>query len=110
MAGYLITSGICALIWGGEGDFALTVSNQSIIIGLCYANGLSPISGKYGWGCGVLAGGLHYLLVTAVPALHGGFCLYNGGFTAALICLMLVPQLERFCKTKEERALAKASK
>ena len=110
MVGYLLTSGLCGLIWGGEGDFALTVSNQSIIIGLCYANGLSPISGKYGWGCGVLAGGLHYLLVTAVPALHGGFCLYNGGFTAALICLMLVPQLERFCKTKEERALAKASK
>ena len=110
MVGYLFASGICGLIWGGEGDFALTVSNQSIIIGLCYANGLSPISGKYGWGCGVLAGGLHYLLVTAVPALHGGFCLYNGGFTAALICLMLVPQLERFCKTKEERALAKASK
>ena len=77
------------------------------MIGLCYANGLSPISGKYGWGCGVLAGGLHYLLVTAVPSLHGGFLLYNGGFTAALICLMLVPQLERFCKTKEERQLAK---
>lgn len=110
MVGYLLTSGIFGLIYGGEGSFALTVSNQSIIIGLCYANGLSPISGKYGWGCGVLAGGLHYLLVTAVPALHGGFCLYNGGFTAALICLMLVPQLERFCKTKEERALAKASK
>ena len=110
MVGYLLTSGIFGLIYGGEGNFALTVSNQSIIIGLCYANGLSPISGKYGWGCGVLAGGLHYLLVTAVPALHGGFCLYNGGFTAALICLMLVPQLERFCKTKEERALAKASK
>lgn len=110
MVGYLLTSGIFGLIYGGEGSFALTVSNQAIVIGLCYANGLSPISGKYGWGCGVLAGGLHYLLVTAVPVLHGGFCLYNGGFTAALICLMLVPQLERFCKTKEERALAKASK
>jgi hypothetical protein len=42
--------------------------------------------------------------------MHGGFCLYNGGFTAALICLMFVPQLEKFCKTKEERALAKNSK
>ncbi len=107
MVGYVLTSAIFELLYGGEGDFALTVGNQTVMIGLCYANGLSPISGKYGWGCGVLAGGLHYLLVTAVPSLHGGFLLYNGGFTAALICLMLVPQLERFCKTKEERALAK---
>ena len=42
--------------------------------------------------------------------MHGGFCLYNGGFTAALICLMLIPQLEKFCKTKEERKLLKAEK
>ena len=46
---------------------------------------------------------MHYVLVTSVPTLHGGYCLYNGGFTAALICLILVPSLERFCRTKEER-------
>ena len=108
MVGYIITSYLFAWISGMlGGTFSLTIANQAILIGLCYANGLSPISGTYGFGYGVLAGGLHYLLVTAVPDMHGGFCLYNGGFTAALICLMLVPQLERFCKTKEERALAK---
>ena len=113
MAGYVVTSylfGFIAKALGNEA-FALTVSNQSILIGLCYANGLSPISGKYGWGYGMLAAGLHYLLVTAVPDMHGGFCLYNGGFTAALICLLFVPQLEKFCKTKEERkALQKVEK
>ena len=110
MVGYVLTSTLTGLVYGGEGDFALTVGNQTIMIGLCYANGLSPISGKYGFGAGVLAGGLHYLLVTAVPSMHGGFLLYNGGFTAALICLLFVPQLERFCKTKEERKLAKTAK
>ena len=110
MVGYVLTSMVFGWLYQGEGDFALTVGNQSIMIGLCYANGMSPISGKYGFGAGVLAGGLHYLLVTAVPDLHGGFCLYNGGFTAALICLLLVPQLEKFCKTKEQRNLAKTSK
>ena len=50
------------------------------------------------------------MLVSAVPDTHGGFLLYNGGFTAALICILVVPQLERFCKTKEERKLAKAEK
>ena len=107
MAGYVLTSTIFGWLYGGEGDYALTIGNQSILIGLCFANGLSPVSGKYGFGAGILAGGLHYLLVTAVPALHGGFCLYNGGFTAALICLLLIPQLERFCKTKEERKALK---
>ena len=112
MAGYMLTSflfGGIAKALGAE-SYSLTVGAQGILIGLCYANGLSPIAGKYGFGYGILAGGLHYLLVTAVPDLHGGFCLYNGGFTAALICLLFVPQLEKFCKTKEERKLAKAVK
>ena len=97
------------LLLGGE-NYGLTIGSQSILIGLCYANGLSPITGKYGIGYGMLAAGLHYLLVTAVPDMHAGFCLYNGGFTAALICLLFVPQLEKFCKTKEERKAAKAQK
>ncbi len=112
MVGYIVTSFLFGWIAKGLGveNYGLTISNQSILIGLCYANGLSPVSGKYGFGYGMLASGLHYLLVTAVPDMHGGFCLYNGGFTAALICLMLVPQLEKFCKTKEERKLAKVAK
>ena len=108
MLGYMVTSFLFGWIFQGEGSFGLTIGSQSILIGLCYANGLSPISGKYGWGYGALAGGLHYLLVTAVPDMHGGFCLYNGGFTAALICLMLVPQLEKFCKTREQRRAGSA--
>ena len=112
MAGYMIASFLFGWIFkllGGE-SYGLTIGSQSILIGLCYANGLSPISGKYGVGYGMLAAGLHYLLVTAVPDMHGGFCLYNGGFTAALICLLFVPQLEKFCKTKEERKEAKLTK
>ena len=111
MVGYMVTSFLFAWIAKllGVESFGLTIGNQSILIGLCYANGLSPITGKYGIGYGMLAAGLHYLLVTAVPDMHGGFCLYNGGFTAALICLLFIPQLERFVKTKDERKAAKQS-
>ena len=90
------------------GSFAQAASAQAIVVGLCYANGLSPITDKYGWKFGVLAAVMHYLLVTSVPSLHGGFCLYNGGFTAALICIILVPELERFFKTKDEKNALKA--
>ena len=76
---------------------------QAIVVGLCYASGLAPIAGVYGPFFGIVAGAAHYTLVTSVPALHGGFCLYNGGFTSVLIAMMLVPQLEIFFKTKAER-------
>ena len=36
----------------------------------------------------IVFGVLHYALVTSVPFTHGGFLLYNGGFTAALICFL----------------------
>jgi len=110
MLGYFVASvvfGWIAPLVGGE--FAFKINAQAIVVGLCYANGLSPIADKYGWHYGFIAAVMHYVLVTSVPTLHGGYCLYNGGFTAALICLILVPELEKFFKTKEERKLKKAS-
>ena len=111
MLGYFVASTVCG--WLSPlvgGNFTLSVNAQAICVGLCYANGLSPIADKYGWRYGFLAAVLHYLLVTSVPTLHGGYCLYNGGFTAALICIILVPELERFCKTKDEKKALKAEK
>ena len=111
MLGYVVAStvfGWLSPLVGG--NFTLPVNAQAIVVGLCYANGLSPIADKYGWKYGFVAAVMHYLLVTSVPNLHGGFCLYNGGFTAALICIILVPELERFFKTKDERKALKAAK
>ena len=111
MLGYFVASTVCGWLSPlGGGNFTLAVNAQAICVGLCYANGLSPIADKYGWRYGFLAAVLHYLLVTSVPTLHGGYCLYNGGFTAALICIILVPELERFCKTKDEKKALKAEK
>ncbi len=111
MLGYFVAStvmGWIAPVFGG--NFVYTINNQAIVVGLCYANGLSPIADKYGWRYGFIAAVMHYLLVTSVPNMHGGFCLYNGGFTAALICILLVPELERFFKTKHDRKEAKLLK
>ena len=90
-------------------EFAQAINAQAVVVGLCFANALSPISGKYGWGVGVLAGAAHYLLVTSVPDLHGGFCLYNGGFTAGFICMIFLPVLEGLCRTMDDRRAAKAN-
>jgi len=85
------------------GNFTLAINAQAICVGLCFASGLSPIADKYGWHYGFIASIIHYLLVTSMPNLHGGFCLYNGGLTAAITCLILAPELERLCHTKDER-------
>ena len=107
MVGYVaasfIAKGACALL-GTE--FTLAINAQAIVIGLCFADGLSPIVGTYGWLIGIFAGMAHYVFVTCVPLLHGGYCLYNGGFTAAVVCFLFVPVLEHFFKTKEERKAA----
>jgi len=86
------------------------INAQGIVAGVCFASGLAPIAGVYGWLAGIVAGCAHYVLVTSVPAVHGGFCLYNGGFTSVVIALLLVPQLEMFFKTKAQRKEAKAAK
>ena len=85
------------------GEYVQYLHSQSIIVGLCYANGLSPIADKYGWFYGFCAAMAHFCMVTTVPQLHGGMCLYNGGFTAALVCLLMLPSLERHFRTKRER-------
>ena len=108
MLGYLAASWLFrAFSQLTGGSFTGAINAQAIMVGLCYANGLSPISKKYGWEYSFLAGIMHYTLVTSVPLLHGGYCLYNGGFTAAFVCLLLIPILERFTKTKQERLAQK---
>lgn len=104
MLGYVVSSfGLGAISHALGGDFKNVLNAQPIAVGLCFATGLSPISGRYGLLAGMVGAALHLCMVTVLPSLHGGFCLYNGGFTAALVCLMIVPQLERFCKTRTER-------
>ena len=111
MVGYVAASFAAKFVCSLTGaEFSMAVNAQAIVIGLCFANGLSPVAGEYGWLAGVLFGMAHYTLVTCVPLLHGAFCLYNGGFTAAFCCFLFVPVLEAFCKTKTERKQLKAGK
>lgn len=84
------------------GVTAFPVNGQALVIGLCYASGLAPIAGTFGPVAGIVAGALHCVLVTTVPLVHGGFCLYNGGFTAGIVCFILVPVLEHWRREKEK--------
>ena len=85
--------------------FAMAINAQTAVVGACFANGLSPITGRYGWKFGAAAGVLQYVFVACVPLLHGGYCLYNGGLTDAFVCFLMVPVLEHFFEPKEHRVL-----
>lgn len=103
MIGYVIMG-----LLNRAGVTAFPVNAQAIVVGLCFASGLAPISGEYGILAGIVAGMLHYCLVTSVPAIHGGFNLYNGGFTAGIVCFLYVPILEHYFKSKAQRKGLKA--
>ena len=59
-----------------------------------FATGLCPFAGRYGIKVGIIAGILDAIICTSTVALHGGFVLYNGGFTAGLTALLLIPILD----------------
>ena len=111
MVGYVAASFLTKVLCAALGtDFTTAINAQAIVIGLCFANGLSPVAGNYGWLAGIVFAMLHYGLVTSVPFTHGGFLLYNGGFTAGLICTLFIPVMEVFFRTKQEKSELKAQK
>ena len=104
MLGYALVSRMFELAAPfAHGNFTLYLNAQAIVVGLCYANGLSLLSDHYGWFWGMFAAALHYCMVTTTPLVHGGMCLYNGGFTTGLVCLLLMPTLEKVIDPKLER-------
>ncbi|MBE6534299.1 MAG: DUF1576 domain-containing protein, partial [Ruminococcaceae bacterium] len=79
-----------------------TLSTQIYISCLAFATGLCPIAGKYGFKYGVAAGFLSATICTVTGSMHGGFVLYNGGFTAGLAALIIVSLLD-FYNVKPKR-------
>ena len=71
-----------------------TLSTQIYVSCLAFATGLCPIAGKYGFKYGVAAGFLSATICTVTGSMHGGFVLYNGGFTAGLAALIIVSLLD----------------
>lgn len=78
---------------------------QAMIVAICFSGSLVPITGRYGILMGMIAGMLHAILVTTVVTFHGGFVLYNGGYTAGITAIILVPVLEYFFDISEQLTL-----
>ncbi len=73
-----------------------TLSTQTYMNGAAFATGLCPITGCYGRRYGILAGIMCASMCASTSAIHGGFMLYNGGFTTGITALILIPCLEYY--------------
>lgn len=98
---YIFTMFLCHI--NGR-ELTWSISTQSYLNGVAFATGISPLVGRYGYRAGVIGGFLSASMCTATSALHGGFVLYNGGFTSGITVLVLLPILEHYLpgKTREE--------
>lgn len=73
-----------------------TLSTQTYMNGAAFATGLCPIVGVYGRKYGIIAGIMCAVMCSSTSAIHGGFMLYNGGFTTGITALILIPCLEYY--------------
>lgn len=80
----------------------LPFNSPGTLLAALLCTGLAPVAGRFGWGWGVAAGFLHMCIVQHTGALQGGMNLYNNGFTAGLVCVLLVPIIEALMPEPEE--------
>lgn len=74
------------------------INSPNIILSVLFSTALAPISGKFGWKIGMLAGFLHLNMVTNTAYLHGGLNLYNNGLAAGFVAMILIPLITTFKK------------
>ncbi len=70
------------------------LASSTIIASALFATALSPITGEFGLLAGFIAGFMHLTLTKNTVFIHGGLNLFNNGFSAGLIAVMMLPILE----------------
>ncbi|MGN0819543.1 MAG: DUF1576 domain-containing protein [Christensenellaceae bacterium] len=99
---YIVTLFICKI---AVIEMPWTLSSQGYINGLAFATGLCPFTGVYGRKYGILAGFICAIVCTSTSSMHGGFVLYNGGFSAGLTAMVLLPILDHYNVKKKLNTL-----
>ena len=95
--GYITLFAFVCIVYAFLGEpLPWMLSTQEYVNGVAFATGLCPIAGKYGWKKGLLAGLIHAIICSSTASMHGGFVLFNGGFTAGLTALIMIPVLDSY--------------
>ncbi len=86
---------------------AYDVQQPGIQLAAIFAVGLAPIAGQFGVIAGLIAGLLHAIIVMCTSQLYGGLNLYNNGFSAGWVAIILVPVIESFMNRFKVRRMKK---
>ena len=70
------------------------ITSPGVLLATLLCTCLAPIAGQFGGYWGAAAGFLHMTIVQNTSILHGGMNLYNNGFAAGLVCILMVPIIE----------------
>ena len=70
----------------------------AIQLAAMFVAGLAPIAGQFGIIAGILAGLLHTSVVSCTGSMYAGLNLYNNGFSAGFVAILMIPLLESFMK------------
>lgn len=81
-----------------------------IQIAAIFCIGLAPIAGQFGPIAGIAAGFLHAAIVMYTSLMYGGLNLYNNGFSAGWVAIIMVPLIESFMSRFEHRKIKKNRK
>ena len=98
----LISTKLCPALGVGGETGRLGMNTVGILIAFSYSTGMAPISGKYGVIWGIIAGMMHFAIVTLIPLQYDFFNYYNGGFTAGVVAFVLIPFIEHYWPAKAE--------
>ena len=82
-------------------------TTPGIQLAAIFGIGLSPIAGQFGIPAGILAGILHSAVAMCTAQIYGGLNLYNNGFSAGWVAVVLVPALESFIKQYRIKKLSR---
>lgn len=78
------------------------INDPSVQLAALFGTSLAPISGQFGWPYGLLVGFIHSSMALNTGILHAGLNLYNNGFSAGILALIIVPIIETFKKHREQ--------
>lgn len=81
---------------------AVPITSPGVLLATLLCTCLAPIAGQFGWGWGMAAGFIHMTIVQNTSILHGGMNLYNNGFAAGLVCILLIPIIKSMSPEPEE--------
>jgi len=77
--------------------------SPSNTLAILFCTALAPIAGQFGWIWGIVAGVLHVNTIMHIGFLSGGVNLYNNGFAAGFVALILVPVISAFTSKKRRQ-------